>query len=362
MDKEINELLDDSPLNLVESLRTVAENYSKPSINSPKEKKESSAIEFGAINPFEKSGYDKSIEILGGAPSTSSTPAELVTEAQPVSPTGGETVLNVKMEPIPVTVSSPTSTTIINQAPSSAAEPTITATAEPAPKSTVNETSIKKMRFSNLMEKIKESTIVNALGLPELKETVGDFAKVTKSQALGVLPDFKKVKGEANAINQIKESSTESIQAFKESTKTQNALEMMNNVTEMISNKEKEKIIESEPSVSTNMTKTETIEKSTPTVTPVTVSNTVTSTQNQGSTQTTNVESNQSTQGGSSSSQTVQNTNQSTQYQPAKMTTDLPQTQMANQPTILNTGEMEERLRRIEYALLNGIEVTIKQY
>ncbi len=360
-----------SPLNTTEPVKS-GEKGTVSSINASEEKKET-IVEQSAINPVEKTGSDKTTEISGGAPSTSSTPAEVTAATQAPTPVAGENILNVQMEPTPVTVTSPESSTIINQSsptttPAAPVEaPTSTSTSEKilkteSEKSTVNETKVKKGGFSKFMEKITESKLGQSLNLPGLKEAAKDFAKVTKSEVLGKLPDFEKVKTGPNLINQLKESSKESVQAFKESTKTNKALEVMNQTKEMLSSKEKEKILETTPSTSTATAKTETIEKSMPIVTPAAVSNTTNLTQNQGGAQTATNVSTQTTQEGSTSSQTVQNTTPTTSYQPAQMTTDLPQTQVGGQPGVFNTGEMEERLRRIEHVLMNGLEVTIKQY
>jgi hypothetical protein len=360
-----------SPLNAT-TPTTAGEKTASSSINVSEEKKEKPTGEASAINPATTGGETKS-DVSAASPTTSSAQAEVTSETPPPAPVAGENILNVQMEPTPVNVTSPESSTIINQTqpaatPAAPVEaPTSTSTSEKilkteSEKSTVNETKVKKGGFSKFMEKITESKLGQSLNLPGLKEAAKDFAKVTKSEVLGKLPDFEKVKTGPNLINQLKESSKESVQAFKESTKTNKALEVMNQTKEMLSSKEKEKILETSPSTSTATVKTETIEKSTPAVVPTAVSNTTNLTQNQGGDQTSTNVSAQTTQEGSTSSQTVQNTTPTTSYQPAQMTTDLPQTQVGGQPGVFNTGEMEERLRRIEHVLMNGLEVTIKQY
>jgi hypothetical protein len=324
------------------------------------------------INPVESKDATKPAEVSATTPSTSSSPAEVVAEKPPVATEQGN-ILNVQMEPTPVTVTPPeASATTINQTnvATPAASPeasTSTSSSEKilkteSEKSTVNETKVKKGGFSKFLKNITESKIGQSLNLPGLVETAKDFAKVTKSEVLGGLPDFQKVKTGPNLINQVKESSKESVQAFKESTKTQKALEVVNQAKEMVSNKEKEQILEKSPQTTTATTKTETIEKAAPAVTPAAVSNTTNVTQNQGGAQATTNTTAQTTQEGSTSSQNVQNAAQSTTYQPAQMTTDLPQTQVGGQPAAFNTSEMEERLRRIEHVLMDGLEVTIKQY
>jgi hypothetical protein len=360
-----------SPLNTTEPVKS-GEKGTISSINASEEKKET-VVEQSAINPVERTGSDKTTEISGGAPSTSSTPAEVTAETKAPMPAAGENILNVQMEPTPVTVTPPeASATTINQTnvATPAASPeaaTSTSSSEKilkteSEKSTVNETKVKKGGFSKFLKNITESKIGQSLNLPGLVETAKDFAKVTKSEVLGGLPDFQKVKTGPNLINQVKESSKESVQAFNESTKTQKALEVVNQAKEMVSNKEKEQILEKSPQTTTATTKTETIEKAAPAVTPATVSNTTNVTQNQAGAQTTTNTASQTTQEGSMTSQNVQNAAQSTTYQPAQMTTDLPQTQVGGQPAAFNTSEMEERLRRIEHVLMDGLEVTIKQY
>lgn len=324
------------------------------------------------INPPESKEVTKPAEVSTGTPSTSSSPAEVVSEKPPVA-SEKENILNVQMEPTPVTVTPPAaSATTINQTnvatPAASPEATTSTSSSEkilkteSEKSTVNETKVKKGGFSKFLKNITESKIGQSLNLPGLVETAKDFAKVTKSEVLGGLPNLEKMKTSPNLINQVKESSKESVQAFKESTKTQKALEVVNQAKEMVSNKEKEQILEKSPQTTTATTKTETIEKAAPAVTPATVSNTTNVTQNQGGAQTTTNTSAQTTQEGSMSSQSVQNSTESPAYQPAQMTTSLPQTQVGGQPTVFNTGEMEERLRRIEHVLMNGLEVTIKQY
>lgn len=359
-------------INTADDPVTKNEPSSKSSINSPKEIFSVSESKTSAVNPFEETGYDKATEVSGLGPSTSFTPSELIVENPPLS-REGENILNFQMEMVPVNLTSPSIlNTTINQSPvqpksaptetpvsTSSSEKTVVTETD---KSSINVVKEKEGGFSKFLERVTESKIGKALNLPDLNQVASDFAKVTKSEVLGTIPNFEKIKTGTNVINQVKESSKESLQAFKESTNTQRAVEVMNKAKEMVSSNEKELLVENSPGTATETQRTETIEKTSPVVTQAAPPPASAVTQNQENQQTILNSSSSSNQGGSTSSQKTESNIQKTEYKPAQMTTDLPQTQMGGQPLIISNGEMEKRLQRIEFILMNGIEVTVKQY
>jgi hypothetical protein len=358
----------ESPLNQPETQKT--EEKAASSINTAEEKKEVAKTEASAINPAEVGSEVKS-ETSATAPTTSSTPSEVATEVPPPSTAGGENILNVQMEPTPVNVTAPSSkSTVINQATTASPAKTesVTSTSKSetvlkteSEKSAVNEVKEKKGGFSKFLEKITDSKIGQSLNLSGLAETAKDFAKVTKSQVLGSIPSLEKIKSSPSGINQFKESLKESATAISESSKTESAMNSVDKLKEIFSNKEKEAILEKSPQTLTETQKTEVIEKTAPSVTPLPAANLLNTTQN-ASTQTSTASTvNQSTQEGGSTSQTIQNTNQSTVSQPAPSSTEAGASPAGGASTGMSTSEMERTLKNIEFHLLNGIEVTVKQ-